>query len=80
MKITIRHSDSKSVYTTIVRSDSFASTMETIGVGIGKLDKSKCIYLIKATLCNAAQGDMKVYLANQQDADLFLSAFEEFED
>lgn len=77
--ITVRHAKSESVYTTIKRVDGIAPTMKTIEIGITKLDELKTPHFIQATFCNGLSGMVEVYLANQQDADLFLSAFEEFE-
>lgn len=77
--ITVRHAKSESVYTTIKRVDGIASTMKTIEIGITKLDELKTPLFIQATFCNGLSGRVEVYLANQQDADLFLSAFEGFE-
>jgi len=77
--ITIRHANSESVFATIKRFDGVAATMKTVGEAIDKMDDLFRPYHIQATFSNASLGRVEVCLANESDANLFFSAFEDFE-
>ena len=80
LTITIWRANSESAFATIKRFDGVAPAMKTVGIAAGKLDELSRPYLIQATFCNASLGGVEVYLANEFDANLFLSVFEDFEE
>ena len=80
LEITTRHAKTDLVFGTIKRFDGFAASMETVGEAIDKLDELSRPYHIQATSSNASLDRVEVFLANESDANLFFSAFEDFED